>query len=424
MPKIVKGLSAIEVKRLTHGVSKSGKPYNALHPVGGVAGLKLQCSPTGARSWILRAVVGTTRKDIGLGSFPAAGLAEARLKAQAAKDLISQGIDPTHERKAARQRLITQQQATLTFAEAAERYVASRTKAWSNPRQADQWRASLRDYAHPHIGTLPVSGIGLSQVKAVLDPIWLVKPETASRVRSRLENILGWCALHGYRDGTNPAKWGGFLSQIYPSPERVKQKSHFAALPVSELPAFMVELKKRPGMAARALEFLILTAARTNEVIGDKRIAKAGVTWEEIDLEKALWTVPPEKMKGGKAHRVPLCADAVALLQSLERLPGAQVFHSAGDIPSNNFLTSLIQKRMGLTVTAHGFRSTFKDWARECTTYPDEASELALAHINSDATRAAYARSELIEIRRQLMAEWAGYCGAPSTEAATKGGGK
>lgn len=378
--------------------------------MGGGAGLKLQCSPTGARSWILRAVVGTARKDIGLGSFPAVSLAEARLKAQATKDLISHGIDPTQERKAARQRLIAQQQATLLFEEAAERYITSRTKAWSNPRQADQWRASLRDYAYPHIGKMPVSQIGLPQVKACLDGIWETKTETASRVRSRLENILGWCALHGYRDPSNPAKWAGFLSQIYPSPERVKQKSHFAALSVSELPAFMVKLRKRPGMAARALEFLILTAARTNEVIGDKRIGKAGVTWDEIDLEKALWTVPPEKMKGGKAHRVPLSAEAVALLQSIERLPGAQVFHSAGEIPSNNFLTSLIQKRMGQTVTAHGFRSTFKDWSREFTTYPDEASELALAHINSDATRAAYARSELIEIRRQLMADWAGFC--------------
>jgi Integrase len=410
MPKIVKGLSAIEVKRLSHAISKSGKPYNALHAVGGVPGLKLQCCPTGARSWVLRTVVGAVRKDIGLGSYPSVGLAEARIKAQVAKDLIVQGIDPTAERKAARQRLIAQQQSTLLFKEAAERYITSRTTAWKNPRQADQWRASLRDYAYPHIGTLPVSQIGLTQVKAVLDPIWEIKTETASRVRSRIENILGWCALHGYRDTSNPAKWAGFLSQIYPSPERIKRKKHFAALPFPELPSFMAELRKRSGMAARALEFMILTAARTNEVIGDKRIGKTGVHWEDVDLVKAIWTVPAEKMKEGKTHRVPLSPDAVRLLQKMERVPGAQIFHSDGDIPSNNFLTSLIQKRMGIAVTAHGFRSTFKDWCRECTTFPDEASELALAHVNSDETRAAYARSQLIEIRRQLMADWADFC--------------
>jgi integrase len=226
-----------------------------------------------------------------------------------------------------------------------------------------------------------------------------------------MENILGWCAVHGYRSAENPAKWQGYLDEVYPSPEKIKKKGHHAALSVDALPAFFTDLQKRTGTAARAMEFMILTASRTNEVIGDKRIGKAGITWQEIDFKAKVWTVPAERMKSGKAHKVPLTDAAMSLINSIETgAPDALLFAGPkGDIPSNNFMSALL-KRMDQPVTAHGFRSTFKDWAREHTAYADEVSELALAHVNSDATRAAYARSELLDKRRQLMSDWEQYC--------------
>lgn len=410
MPKKVRELSATEVRRLTHATSKDGKEYTALHPVGGVAGLLLQVAPTGARSWIYRTMVGGKRRNIGLGAFPDIPLAEARNKARDTRDMILAGVDPVEQRKENRRALLAAQLATMTFADAAEKYLKKKAAEFRNPRQAEQWQSSLAAYALPHIGKMPVADIGLHQVKAVLDPIWEEKTETANRLRARIENILGWAATHGYRSAENPARWQGYLDKIYPSPSKIKKTSHFTALAVDDVPAFYADLQTRKGTAARALEFLILTAARTNEVIGDKRIGKNGITWGEVDLANKVWTVPAERMKSGKAHRVPLTDRAVAILQSME--PGApdeMIFAAAGKIPSNNFLTSLL-KRMEVPVTAHGFRSTFKDWCREFTAYPDEVSELALAHVNSDATRAAYARSELIDKRRLLMADWEHYC--------------
>lgn len=412
MPKKVRELSATEVRRLTHAVSKTtGKEYNALHPVGGVSGLLLQVTPSGAKSWIYRTHIAGKRRNIGLGAFPDVTLTQARDKARETREKIAAGIDPVEEKQAARRALKAARLSTVTFADAMREYIDMKAKEFRNPRQRQQWENSLNTYAIEHIGKLPVREIELPQIKAVLDPIWQEKTETANRVRARIENILGWCAIHGYRSNDNPAKWQGYLDEIYPSPEKIKTKGHFSALPVDELPAFMKDLKKRTGTAARALEFLILTASRTNEVIGDKRINKAGVTWQEIDLARKVWTIPADRMKTNKVHRVPLADAAVKLLKSMESSePDALIFPGPkGDVPSNNFLTALL-KRMNRKVTAHGFRSTFKDWARERTAYPDEVSELALAHINSDATRAAYARSELIDKRRLLMADWEKFC--------------
>ncbi|MCK7548485.1 tyrosine-type recombinase/integrase [Marinobacter koreensis] len=411
MPKKAKELSATEVRRLTCAVGKDGEPYNTFHAVGGVSGLQLQVTPSGAKTWILRTLIGGKRRKIGLGGFPDVPLSEARQKAREAKQAIEQGIDPVEERKAARRALIAAQLSTMTFAEAMRDYISMKSKEFRNPRQAQQWQNSLNTYAVPHIGKVPVREIELPHIKAVLDPIWEEKTETANRVRARIENILGWCAVHGYRSNENPAKWSGFLDEVYPSPEKIKKKGHHAALPVEAMPDFMASLKKRTGTAARALEFLILTASRTNEVIGDKRIGKAGITWQEIDLKKKVWTVPADRMKSGKVHKVPLTDAAVKMLKGMEQgAPDSLLFPGPkGDIPSNNFLSALL-KRMDQKVTAHGFRSTFKDWAREHTAYADEVSELALAHVNSDATRAAYARSELIDKRRLLMADWEHYC--------------
>lgn len=411
MPKKVKEMSATEVRRLTCSVGKDGLPFNTFHAVGGVSGLHLQVTPSGARTWILRTIIGGKRRKVGLGGFPDVSLADARQRAREVKEKIAQGIDPIEERKAARRALVAAQLSTVTFADAMRDYIDMKAKEFRNPRQRQQWENSLNTYAVPHIGNVPVREIELPHIKAVLDPIWQEKTETANRVRARMENILGWCAIHGYRSNENPAKWQGYLDEVYPSPEKIKKKGHHSALDVDELPTFMGSLKKRTGTAARALEFLILTASRTNEVIGDKRIGKAGITWQEIDFKNKVWTVPADRMKTGKAHRVPLTAAAVALLKGIEPgTPSDLVFPGPkGDIPSNNFLSALL-KRMDQPVTAHGFRSTFKDWAREHTAYADEVSELALAHVNSDATRAAYARSELIDKRRLLMNDWEKFC--------------
>ncbi|MEC8812788.1 MAG: integrase arm-type DNA-binding domain-containing protein [Pseudomonadota bacterium] len=409
-PKIVSELSPLQIKRLKHAVSKSGKPYNGIHPVGGVSGLLLQVTPTGAKSWLLRVKVGTKRRHIGLGAYPEISPAEARGLAKEAKAKIKAGIDPVEERQALKRALVTEQLSRITFDKAASEYIKMKSKEFRNPRQAAQWTSSLKTYASPFIGKVPVSEIDLPHIKAVLDPIWETKTETATRVRARMENILGWCAIHGYRDKENPARWSGYLDEIYPSPEKIRKRNHFTALPVSEIPEFMANLRKRSGTAAHALEFLILTASRTNEVIGDKRIGKPGITWAEIDPDKKVWTVPADRMKSGKVHRVPLVDRAIDILKLYPGEPGDHIFSGPkGDIASNNFLSALL-KRMESPVTAHGFRSTFKDWAREYTSYPDEVSELALAHVNSDATRAAYARSELIDKRRLLMAEWEKFC--------------
>ena len=429
MPKKAKGLSNPEVKRLTCATGKDGKPYNTFYAVGGVAGLHLQVTATGAKSWILRTVVGVMLDDngqikldkkgnqvpkrsaIGLGGYPEVSLADARRKAQEAKEKIAKGIDPVEERKAARRSLIAAQLSTLTFAEATRQYMKMKAKEFRDPRQAGQWEGSLDIHAMPHIGKVPVRDIELLHIKAVLGPIWETKTETANRVRGRIEKILGWCAVHGYRSAENPAKWKGYLDGVFQAPNKIKKKGHHAALSVDALPAFFTDLQKRTGTAARAMEFMILTASRTNEVVGDKRTGKAGITWQEIDFKKKEWTVPADRMKSGKAHKVPLTDAAMGLINSMEPgAPDALLFAGPkGDIPSNNFLSALL-KRMDQPATAHGFRSTFKDWARERTAYADEVSELALAHVNNDATRAAYARSELIDKRRLLMADWEKFC--------------
>jgi len=412
MPKIAKELSPLEVKRLSCRVNPSnGEVKEVRYPVGGVSGLLLKVTPSGARQWILRATIGNRRPDIGLGPYPEISLAQARDKAREVKEKIRNGIDPLEEKRSLKRSLLAEQISTLTFQKAMEEYIRMKSKEFRNPRQETQWTNSLTTYAIPHLGEMPVREIELPHIKQVLDPIWETKTETANRVRARIENILGWCAIHGYRSNENPAKWQGYLDEVYPSPEKIKKRGHYAALPVDKMPEFMKDLKKRTGIAARALEFLILTAARTNEVIGDKRIRKAGVTWQEIDLARKVWTVPAERMKSEKVHRVPLTDSVMELLKSMgEGAPGDLIFPGPkGDEPSNNFLTALL-KRMDQSVTAHGFRSTFKDWARERTAYADEVSELALAHVNSDATRAAYARSELIDKRRLLMADWETFC--------------
>ena len=401
MPKKALELSAVQVKRLT----KQG-----LHAVGGVAGLQLQVKQTGARSWILRTQVGARRRDIGLGGYPDVPLATARERAREAREQIRQGIDPVEARQATRAALIAEQAKKLTFSEAAAQCHSTKTPEFRNVKHASDWINSLTRYADPLIGKIPVAQVELAHVVKVLKPIWLTKTETATRVRQRIESVLAWATVSGYRIGDNPARWKGNLEHALAKPSKVRKRTHFAALPWQEMGAFIVELRKREGIDARALEYLILTAARSGEV----RLA----TWDEIDFDSKIWTVPADRMKAGKAHRVPLSEPAILLLEILPRFEGSLfVFTSPRGGSMSDMSISSVCRRMKVHAVPHGFRSSFKDWARSSTAYPDELSELALAHVSSDATRAAYARDELLPKRKRLMADWAKYCGVVAAEA-------
>lgn len=393
MPKVAKELAAIEVKRLT---------TTGLYAVGGVAGLLLQVSPSGARSWILRTTIGSKRRDMGLGGYPDVTLFQARDKAREAKGLISNGIDPIQQRQTSRSTLMASQAKIVTFDECARRYLASKRHEFRNHKHAAQWGSTLQTYASPVIGKLNIDMVEIAHIVEVLQPIWLTKTETASRIRGRIEKVLGWATVSGYRSGDNPAAWKGCLDNIFPAPSKVAKVKHHKALPVNEIGNFMAQLKEKEGISARALEFCILTAARSGEVRGAK--------WSEIDFSSNIWTISAERMKAGKDHRVPLSSDALALLNSIPKeneliFPAPKSGKNLSDV---SMLAVL--KRMEYEITGHGFRSTFKDWARERTAYADEVSELALAHVNSDATRAAYARSELIERRTKMMQDWADFC--------------
>lgn len=412
MPKKVKELSATEVRRLKWNSNPdTGKPYNTLHAVGGVSGLLLQVTPTDAKSWIYRTIIGGKRHSMGLGGYPDITLAQAREKARELKLAIDRGEDPLEEKRARKREIQKQKLNTVTFEKAFIQYMKMKSKEFKNHRQALQWENSITTYAYPTLKNIPVREIELTHIKAVLDPIWEEKTETAKRIQGRLENVLGWSAVHGYRSTENPAQWKGFLDGIYPSPRKIKKKQHFNALAYKDLPGFINNIRSRDGSSLRALEFLILTCSRTNEVIGDKRTRQKGATWGEIDFDSQVWTIPAERMKAQKEHKIPLCDSAIKLLKSMNPgEPERMIFTDRhGDIPSNGFMSHIV-KKMGMDATVHGFRSTFKDWARECTNYPDEVSELALAHVNNDATRAAYARSQLIEKRRLLMNDWENFC--------------
>jgi integrase len=387
MPKKAKELSAAQVRRLT-------KP--GLHAVGGVSGLLLQVSPTGSQSWTLRTMVGTKRRDIGLGGFPDVQLAQARERAREAKDAIRQGIDPIEQRKAARSALLASQIRGIVFDECARQYIASKTAEFSNIKHAAQWTSTLKDYASPVIGKLPVSAVELVHILKILEPIWQTKTETATRVRARIESVLAWATVSGYRSGDNPARWKGNLDAVLPKAGKLKKVKHHKALPWTKMAEFMEQLRKRSGVSAKALEFLILTATRSGEV--------RGARWEEIDLDAKLWTIPAERMKANKEHVVPLCSDAIKLLKSQDTtdlvFPGFRG-HLLSDVAIGKSI-----KAMNVDATVHGFRSTFRDWCAESTNYPNEVAEMALAHTITNAVERAYRRGDLLEKRTRLMADW------------------
>lgn len=374
-----------------------------MHFVGGVSGLALQVLPTGGRTWILRATIGGKRRDMGLGGYPDVTLADARAAARAARDKIRAGIDPIEEVRTAASALKAARVEAVTFKEAALAYIHAHEAGWRSAKHAQQWRNTLEAYAYPVIGSVLVRDVELAQVLAILEPIWTTKTETATRLRGRIEQVLDWATARGYRTGLNPARWRGHLDKLLARPSKVARVDHHTALPVSEVSAFMKKLHQASGMGARALEFAILTAARSGEVRGAK--------WSEIDLEAAVWTVPAERMKAGVEHRVPLSAPALGLLSALPRMAGTDVVFPAprGGVLSDMTLTAVL-RRLNVDAVPHGFRSTFRDWAAEQTNYPHDVAEMALAHTIANKVEAAYRRGDLFEKRRLMMAEWAKFC--------------
>ena len=393
MPKIAKELSPLEVSRL----DKTG--FNA---VGVVPGLGLQIRGQ-ARSWILRVKIGDKIRDIGLGGYPGVTLAMAREAARQMRSKIAAGIDPIQERKVLNDELRAAQRKRLLFVDAFRRFLEDKQSEWNNAKHRQQWENTLQTYAVPVFGNLAVDDIELAHVLEVLKPIWHKTPETAKRTRGRIEKVLDWAKVHGHRDGENPARWQGNLENALPSIAKVRVVKHHPALPYHEIGAFIKRLRERNGTAAVALEFLILTSARSGEV--------RGATWQEFDLKKREWVIPAERMKARKEHRVPLSDRAVEILTEIPKGQGDEIVFKAvrGGVLSDMTLGAVL-KRMEVPVTTHGFRSTFRDWAGETTAFPREVIEHALAHQLKDKAEAAYARGTLMEKRRKLMAAWAEYC--------------
>jgi integrase len=342
---------------------------------------------------------------MGLGAIDVVSLSEARQKTLDARRLLLEGIDPIDARDAVRRTRMD----AVTFREAAERYIEAHKPGWRNAKHSAQWASTLETYVFPFFGNLSVQEVETGHVLKALEPIWTIKPETASRVRGRIESVLDWAAARGYRRGDNPARWRGHLKMLLPAINRVKRVQHYPTLPYTEIGAFMTNLQGQGGVAARALEFAILTAARTGEVIG--------ATWDEIDLQTATWTIPAVRMKGNREHRIPLSEPAMEILEAIgeEHRQEGFIFPGArSGLPLSNMALLAVLKRMARThLTVHGFRSTFKDWATECTAYTNEVSEIALAHAVRDKVEAAYRRGDLFEKRRRMMADWAAFCGAP-----------
>jgi integrase len=390
-------------------VEKAKKP--GMYADGG--GLYLRVTAEGARNWVFRYMLDRKPRWMGLGPFALFSLADARAKAHDARRKRHEGVDPIDARRAerAQQRLAAAK--AISFKQCAESYIASHSAGWRNEKHKYQWSATLNAYVYPLIGALPVQTVDTALVHKVLEPIWTTKPETASRVRQRIENILDFAKVCGYRDGENPARWRGHLDNLLPARSKVRDVKHLAALPYVELPTFLANLRTREATAARALEFLVLTAARTGEVLGAR--------WNEIDLLDKIWTVPAGRMKAHREHRVPLSARALAILQEMKAarngnddaafiFPGPKLRRPL----SNVALLRLLERMQLDDLTVHGFRATFKTWASERTSFQNEIVEASLAHIIGGKVEQAYRRGDLFDKRRRLMQQWATFCTAPA----------
>ena len=409
MPKKAKELSALALQRIT----KAG-----LHAVGGCDGLLLQVTPT-ARTWVLRYRIGTKRRSMGLGGYPAIPLADARRLALAAREKLRNGTDPIDERQTARAAI-----KSLTFDQCAAAYIEAHRPSWKNAKHADQWGNTIERYASPFIGKLPVNLVDTPAVMKCLQPIWTTKAETAFRLRGRIEAILGWATTAGYRTGDNPARWQGHLENLLANGSRRGRIKNQPSLPYQQMGAFMAELRQREGVSARALEFAILTATRSGEV--------RGAQWSEFDLKGKVWTIPADRMKAGKAHTVPLSDAALAILDKMN--PDCPtVFPNTKGAPLSDAALSATVDRMNTPtvkwidptdkrpVVPHGFRSTLRMWAAEQTNYPRDVAEHALAHKLPDQVEAAYQRGSLLGKRTLMMQEWANYCAKPQSEQSASG---
>jgi integrase len=388
---------------LTPLAIKNAKPGR--HADGG--GLHLLVKETGARSWVYRFMLKGKSRDIGLGAAGQGGisLADARTARDALRLKVKAGIDPLEERQREAAEAIAAAQAAnvagISFKHVAEAHIKANEGSWRNAKHRQQWRNTLATYVYPVIGDLPVAEIGTAHVLQIVEPLWQAKPETASRVRGRIETLLDAAKARGYREGENPARWRGHIAQILPARAKLS-RGHHKAMPYADLPEFMAALRAREAMAALALEFVILTATRTSEVLG--------ATWGEVDLGKAIWTIPAARMKAGREHRVPLPPRAIEILETTKPLGKNWLFPSDRGGKLSGMAMSMLLRRMELDCTVHGFRSTFRDWSAECTGYAHEVCEMALAHSIGNKAEAAYRRGDLFDKRRRLMADWATYC--------------
>jgi integrase len=370
-------------------------------------GLYLQVFNRNSASWILRYVRAGKEHMLGLGPYHLVGLAEARQRARAARLQLLDGINPIEHRKAKKVEAAVAAAKTITFAECAKAYQAAYESQWRSVKHRQQFLGTLQQYAFPIFGHLPVNAIDTGLVLRALEPLWGSKTETARRVRGRIERVLDWATVRNYRSGENPARWKGHLSEALP--QRTKaQVPHHAALPYGEIAEFMSSLRAQAGTGARALEFTILTAARSGEVLGAK--------WSEIDFENRIWTIPASRMKAGREHRVPLSDAAIELLQNLPLENGNDfVFLGGRGAGLSGAALAAVLKRIRPDLTVHGFRSSFRDWCDEQTSYPHHVAEQALSHVVGNAVERAYRRSDLFEKRRRLMDEWGKYCSQPAS---------
>jgi integrase len=368
-------------------------------------GLWLQISKYGTKNWVYRFTLNSKSREMGLGPVTDIFLAKARQDIQGYRDQVRQGVDPIEARKADKQAKQKEAAKTKTFDECVASFLEAKESEWKNAKHRQQWENTLKTYARPVIGKLSVADVDTGLVLKILEPIWLTKTETATRVRGRIENVLDWATTREYRQGLNPARWRGHLETLLPKPSKVSKIDHHAALPFKLLGGFVKLLRKETCTAARALEFTILVVARTSEVLNAK--------WCEIDMDEKIWIIPAYRMKSGKEHRIPLNERAIQLLEEMKKIksndyifPGMKL----GRPLSNMSMLAVLKRLERSDLTTHGFRSTFRDWAGESTAYPREVIEHALAHQLKDKAEAAYARGTLFDKRKRLMADWANYC--------------
>jgi len=416
MPKLAKDLSALAIKNIKH----SGKDNNPeRYAAGGVSGLMLQVTPNNAKSWLLRTTISGKRKFLGFGPYPEVSLKDVRELAAEAKQKIRNGLDPANERKVAKAAANAEALRGITFSKVISEFLETKLQDKSE-KSSRQWKSTLKTYAEPIAGDILVDDIDVHHILRILEPIWRTKTETASRLRGRIEAILTYAAVKGYRrSNENPARWTANLKEVLPMPSKIQKTVHMPALQLKDISAWLTALQAREGISAKALEFLTLTAARSGEV--------RGAQWNEIDLESKIWTIPAERMKMRREHRVPLCSRAIEILENIPRFQDSPYIFPAvkGGQLSDMALSSVMRRMHAHEIeeeqegwidsqskrpaVPHGLRSSFRQWAGEKTDYPREIVELCLAHDMMGSVERAYMRTDILEKRREIMTAWSDF---------------